>query len=64
MSDEIIILSNRPAIVIKNIPLQFEENFSHPLKRREAPNFRVYFNEIWKELNSNDDSKRRTQNLY
>jgi NitT/TauT family transport system ATP-binding protein len=58
MSDEIIILSNRPAIVIKNIAIKFEENFSLPLKRREAPNFRVYFNEIWKEMNRNADSKR------
>ncbi|MBK5241802.1 ABC transporter ATP-binding protein [Clostridium sp.] len=58
MSDEIIILSNRPAIIIKDIPLKFEENFSCPLKRREAPNFGVYFNEIWKELNVNADTKR------
>ncbi|MBZ9688704.1 ABC transporter ATP-binding protein [Clostridium estertheticum] len=58
MSDEIIILSSRPAVVIKNIPLKFEENFSLPLKRREAPSFRVYFNEIWKEMNRNADSKR------
>ena len=57
MSDEIIILSNRPAVVVKGITLKFEENFSCPLKRREAPNFRVYFNEIWKELNGNADSK-------
>ena len=53
MSDEIIILSNRPAVITKEVLLKFEENFSCPLKRREAPNFRVYFNEIWKELNSN-----------
>jgi NitT/TauT family transport system ATP-binding protein len=58
MSDEIIILSNRPAVVIKNISLKFEESFSCPLKRRESPNFGVYFNEIWKELNGNADSKR------
>ena len=58
MSDDIIILSSRPAIVIKNIALKFDENFSLPLKRREAPNFSVYFNEIWKELNRNADSKR------
>lgn len=58
MSDEIIILSSRPAVVIKNIALKFEKDFSCPLKRREAPNFRIYFNEIWKELNNNADSKR------
>lgn len=57
MSDEVIILSNRPAVVVKDIFLEFGENFSCPLKRRESPNFRVYFNEIWKELNSNADSK-------
>lgn len=57
MSDEIIILSNRPAVIVKNISLQFDENYSLPLKRREAPNFRVYFNEIWKEMNGNAHSK-------
>lgn len=57
MSDEIIILSNRPAVIVKEIDIEFGENFPCPLKRREAPNFRVYFNEIWKELNSNADSK-------
>ena len=57
MSDEIIILSNRPAVITKHMTLEFGENFSCPLKRREAPNFRVYFNEIWKELNGNADSK-------
>jgi NitT/TauT family transport system ATP-binding protein len=57
MSDDIIILSNRPAVLIKNIALKFEETFSCPLKRRESPNFGLYFNEIWKELNSNADSK-------
>ncbi|MFT5874397.1 MAG: NitT/TauT family transport system ATP-binding protein [Clostridium sp.] len=57
MSDEIVILSNRPAVLIKIMALKFEENFPCPLKRREAPNFRIYFNEIWKELNSNANSK-------
>ena len=53
MSDEIIILSNRPAVITKHMALEFGEDFSCPLKRREAPNFRIYFNEIWKELNGN-----------
>ncbi len=57
MSDEIIILSNRPAVIVKHMALEFGGNFYCPLKRREAPNFRVYFNEIWKELNGNVDSK-------
>lgn len=48
MSDRIIVLSKRPA-VIKNehkISLKAET----PLKRREETGFNVYFNEIWKEL--------------
>lgn len=57
MSDKVVILSNRPAVVVKDISLEFGENFSCPLKRRDSPNFRVYFNEIWKELNNNADSK-------
>ena len=58
MSDEIIILSNRPAVIVKHMHLEFGEDFPCPLKHREAPHFRVYFNEIWKELNNNVDSKR------
>ena len=58
MSDEIIILSNRPAVLIKDITLEFDENFSCPLERRKSPNFGVYFNEIWKELNGNAAPKR------
>lgn len=57
MSDEIIILSNRPAVIIKHMDLKFGEDFSCPLKRREAPDFSIYFNEVWKELNNNADSK-------
>ncbi|MGH4051490.1 MAG: ABC transporter ATP-binding protein [Clostridium sp.] len=57
MSNEIIILSNRPAVINTHMNIEFGKDFSCPLKRREAPNFRVYFNEIWKELNGNVDSK-------
>ncbi|WP_138203131.1 ABC transporter ATP-binding protein [Haloimpatiens lingqiaonensis] len=52
MSDRILILSKRPAIIKEIIPVEFEEKYNSPLKRREAPNFRYYFNTIWKELNS------------
>ena len=58
MSDEIIVLSNRPAVITKHMNLEFGEDFPCPLKRREAPNFRVYFNEIWKELNNDVNSER------
>lgn len=49
MSDKIIILSKRPANVKKVINLNFPESLS-PFERRNAPQFNVYFNEIWEEL--------------
>lgn len=52
MSNRILILSKRPAVIKEIIPVEFEEKYNSPLKRREAPNFRYYFNTIWKELNS------------
>ncbi len=48
MSDRIIVLTKRPAVVkeIHDIKLKTET----PLKRRDEPEFNIYFNEIWKEL--------------
>lgn len=50
VSDRIILLSNRPA-VIKNIyTVKLSVENRTPLTSREAPEFRDYFNNIWKEL--------------
>ncbi|MBM7616296.1 ABC transporter ATP-binding protein [Alkaliphilus hydrothermalis] len=53
MSDRVILLSKRPATTkcIYDIQLTCEgaDEFS-PIKCREAPEFRHYFNKIWKEL--------------
>lgn len=54
MSNRIIILSKRPAMIKKEISTQFGEKYDSPLKCREAPEFRLYFNSIWKELDIND----------
>lgn len=50
MSDRVLVLSQRPAIIknIHNIHLTSEQN--NPISRRQAPEFRQYFNTIWKEL--------------
>lgn len=52
LCDRVVILSKRPAIVkeIINIELSLPEEKNTPLGRREAPEFRYYFNKIWKEL--------------
>lgn len=51
MADKVIVLSDRPAHIksIYNIKLTCDGERT-PLKCREAPEFRHYFNSIWKEL--------------
>ena len=51
MSDNVIVLTQRPAKIknIHNITFNLEERA--PLKCRESSEFSKYFNEIWKELN-------------
>ena len=52
MSDEVIVLSNRPS-KIKNIHnITFDMENRTPINCREQPKFRQYFDLIWKELNS------------
>ena len=53
LADRVLILSHRPARVRKILPLHFSDPFDTPLKRRSAPCFSEYFDEIWKELKSN-----------
>ena len=51
MSDKIIVLSHRPA-TIKNIhEIKFDIENRNPLNCRDHPDFRKYFDTIWKELN-------------
>jgi NitT/TauT family transport system ATP-binding protein len=50
MADRVVVLSKRPAAIksVHNVEFSCEERT--PIKCREAPEFRVYFNRIWKEL--------------
>lgn len=50
MSDRVIVLSKRPAVIKSIHSIEFDCPNRTPLKCREAPNFRDYFNTIWKEL--------------
>lgn len=50
MADRVVVLTRRPA-TIKNIhKIELSCKNRSPLSCREAPEFRHYFNEIWKEL--------------
>lgn len=51
MADRVLVLTKRPATVCADIRIQFEKEKATPFERRGEPEFKEYFNEIWKELN-------------
>ncbi|EDS76674.1 ABC transporter ATP-binding protein [Clostridium botulinum C str. Eklund] len=54
MSTKVVVFSKRPAMIKREIPIDLSSRYNSPIKSREAPEFRVYFNDIWKEIDSND----------
>lgn len=53
MSDRVIVLSNRPAIVKEVHEIDFEMKNKTPLNCRESPKFSKYFDSLWKGLGVN-----------
>lgn len=51
MADRVVILTKRPATVARIIPIELDLKDRTPLASRSAPEFKSYFNLIWKELN-------------
>lgn len=51
MSDRVIVLTSRPASIACEIPITLPEEYRSPMAARSAPDFKTYFNFIWKELN-------------
>lgn len=49
MSDRVLILTERPARVKKDLTLEFKKDLT-PLEKRDVTLFNEYFNEIWREL--------------
>ena len=54
MSDRVIVLSHRPAIVKKIYDIDFEMENRTPLNCRDNPKFSHYFDIVWKELNNSE----------
>lgn len=50
MSDRIVVLTKRPAEIKSIHEISLSCDYKTPITCREAPEFRVYFNTIWKEL--------------
>ena len=53
-ADRVIVLGKRPAHIHAVVPVHFELEHRTPFRCRSAPEFKEYFNEIWKELNACD----------
>lgn len=54
VADRVIVLTARPGRIKAILPITFGEEFIRPLSRRNMPEFSVYFNKVWKELQSHD----------
>lgn len=54
LADRILVLTNRPATIKQTVNITFTEKGLTPLERRNASEFKTYFNLIWKELNVNE----------
>lgn len=54
LGDKVVVLTERPASIKKIIPLHFEIELDTPLNRRNSPEFKTYFNLVWKELNGDE----------
>lgn len=51
MADRILVLTKRPARIRSVVEVQFAKEHLTPFERRNEPEFKEYFNQIWKELN-------------
>ena len=51
MADEVLVLSARPGRIRKRVSVKFDLANRTPMRSRSAPEFKDYFNTIWKELN-------------
>ena len=54
VADRVLILSSRPGQVRSILPVTFSPEYTSPLKRRNAPEFSHYFNEVWKKLQNSE----------
>lgn len=53
LGSQVLVLSKRPATIQTIVDISFPGNIS-ALERRNSPEFKDYFNVIWKELNENE----------
>ena len=54
LADRVIVLTKRPATVKKIIPIELSIENRTPFSSRTAPEFKEYFNLLWKELSAHE----------
>ena len=54
VADRVIVLSSRPATVRRIVPISVSIPDRTPMRTRNAPEFKDYFNLLWKELNHHE----------
>lgn len=54
LAERILVLSKRPATVKCDIPVRLTLTDNSPLASRNAPEFKDYFNQLWKEISDED----------
>ena len=59
MSDRVVVLTQRPATVKEIHKIDFDMENRTPLNCRESPKFSKYFNLMWKELEKDEEAKRK-----
>lgn len=52
LSDKIIVLSSRPAYIKKIMPINLTRKDNSLLSARNSPEFPIYFNQLWEDLNN------------
>lgn len=55
LSDRVIVLSSRPAHVVRDIPIRLSMEGKGVLAARSAPEFNDYFNLIWEDLKEKEE---------
>ena len=53
LGSRVIVLTARPGTIKNIINIKFPEYLT-PLQRRNAPEFKDYFNQLWKEMNEHE----------
>ncbi|MCM1025142.1 MAG: ABC transporter ATP-binding protein [Roseburia sp.] len=57
LADRIVVLSGRPAVVKKVLPVKLTLTEDSPLAARNAPEFQTLFNRLWEDLTHENETK-------